>query len=148
MVPGQFPTYGTRRISHQLRRSPYWYHFNRKRIQQLMRKLNLLQPVKRRKWCTINSDHPHPRYPNLVKDLIVAAPEQVWVSDITYNRLGEGFVYLAIVMDVFTRSIRGWHLSKSLDQDLTLSALKMGLADHIPQMHHCEQGIQYGGNLY
>ena len=92
-----------------------------------MRKLDLLQPVKRRKCRTTNSDHPYPRYPNLVKDLVVAAPEQVWVSDITYIRLGEGFVYLAIVMDVFTRAIRGWHLSKSLDQELTLAALTDGL---------------------
>ena len=105
-VAGQFPTYGTRRITHQLRRSPYWYHFNRKRIQRLMRKLTLLQPVKRKKCRTTDSDHPYPRYPNLVKDLVMASPEQVWVSDITYIRLGEGFVYLAIVMDVFTRAIR------------------------------------------
>jgi putative transposase len=147
-VAGQFPTYGTRRITHQLRRSPYWYHFNRKHIQRLMRKLNLLQPVKRKKCRTTNSDHPYPRYPNLVKDLVVAAPEQVWVSDITYIRLGEGFVYLAIVMDVFTRAIRGWHLSKSLDQDLTLAVLRMGLTDHIPQMHHSDQGIQYAVEAY
>jgi len=147
-VAGQFPTYGTRRITHQLRRSPYWYHFNHKHIQRLMRELNLLQPVKRKKCRTTNSDHPYPRYPNLVKDLVVAAPEQVWVSDITYIRLGEGFVYLAIVMDVFTRAIRGWHLSKSLDQELTLVALRMGLMDHIPQMHHSDQGIQYAVEAY
>jgi putative transposase len=147
-VAGQFPTYGTRRITYQLRRSPYWYHYNRKRIQRLMRKLNLLQPFRRKKCRTTNSDHPYPRYPNLVKDLVVAAPEQVWVSDITYIRLGEGFVYLAIVMDVFTRAIRGWHLSKSLDQELTLAALRMGLTDHIPQMHHSDQGIQYAVAAY
>jgi len=147
-VAGQFPTYGTRRITHQLRRSPHRYHFNRKHIQRLMRKLNLLQPVKRKKCHTTNSDHPYPRYLNLVKDLVVAAPEQVWVSDITYIRLGEGFVYLAIVMDVFTRAIRGWHISKSLDQDLTLAALRISLTDHIPQMHHSDQGIQYAVEAY
>jgi transposase InsO family protein len=124
------------------------YHFNRKHVQRLMCKLNLLQPVKHKKCRTTNSDHPYPRYPNLVKDWVVAAPEQVWVSDITYIRLGEGFVYLAIVMDVFTRAIRGWHLSKSLDQDLTLSALKMGLTDHLSQMHHSDQGIQYAVEAY
>jgi putative transposase len=147
-VAGQFPTYGTRRITHQLRRSPHRYHFNRKHIQRLMRKLNLLQPVKRKKCHTTNSDHPYPRYPNLVKDLVVAAPEQVWVSDITYIRLGEGFVYLAIVMDVFTRAIRGWHISKSLDQDLTLAALRISLTDQILQMHHSDQGIQYVVEAY
>ena len=65
------------------------------------------------KWRTTNSDHPYPRYPNLVKDLVVVHPEQVWVSDITYIRLGEGFVYLAIVMDVFTRAIRGWRSDRN-----------------------------------
>jgi transposase InsO family protein len=147
-VAGQFPTYGTRRITHQLRRSPYWYGLNRKHTQRLMRKLGLLQPVKRKKCRTTNSDHPYPRYPNLVKDLNITSPEQVWVSDITYIRLGEGFVYLAIVMDVFTRAIRGWHLSKSLDQELTLVALRMGLADRIPQIHHSDQGIQYAAGAY
>jgi putative transposase len=147
-VAGQFPTYGSRRITHQLRRSPYWYHFNRKRIQRLMRKYDLLQPVRRRKCRTTDSDHPYPRYPNLVKELNTTSPEQVWVSDITYIRLGEGFVYLAIVMDVFTRAIRGWHLSKSLDQELTLAALQMGLADHVPEIHHSDQGIQYAAGAY
>jgi putative transposase len=147
-VAGQFPTYGTRRITHQLRRSPYWYRFNRKRIQRLMRKYDLLQPVKRRKCRTTDSDHPYPRYPNLVKDLDITSPEQVWVSDITYIRLGAGFVYLAIVMDVFTRAIRGWHLSKSLDQELTLATLRMGLGDRIPEIHHSDQGIQYAVAAY
>ena len=147
-VAGQFPTYGSRRITHQLRRSPYWYPFNRKRVQRLMRKYDLLQPVRRRKCRTTDSDHPYPRYPNLVKDLKITTPDQVWVSDITYIRLGEGFVYLAIVMDVFTRAIRGWHLSKSLDQELTLAALQMGLADHIPEIHHSDQGIQYAAGAY
>jgi putative transposase len=59
---------------------------------------------------TTNSEHPYPRYPNLVVGLQVTHPDQVWVSDITYVRLGSGFVYLAVIMDVFTRSIRGWHL--------------------------------------
>jgi len=147
-VAGQFPTYGTRRITYQLRRSPYRYTYNRKRIQRWMRKLDLLQPVKRKKCHTTHSDHPYPRYPNLVKELAITSPEQVWVSDITYIRLGEEFVYLAIVMDVFTRAIRGWHLSKSLDQELTLAALRMGLVDRIPEIHHSDQGIQYAAAAY
>lgn len=147
-IAGQFPRYGTRRITHQLRRWPYGYTFNRKRIQRLMRQLRLLQPAKRKKCHTTNSDHPYPRYPNLVKDLVVTFPEQVWVSDVTYIRLGTMFVYLAIVMDVFTRSIRGWHFSKSLDLDLTLEALRMGLADRVPEIHHSDQGIQYAAAAY
>lgn len=147
-VAGKYPTYGSRRITYQLRRSPYGYALNRKRIQRLMRKYKLLQPLRRQKRRTTDSDHPYPRYPNLVKNLVVYAPEQVWVSDITYIRLGEGFVYLAIVMDVYTRAIRGWHLSKSLDQELTLAALKMALADLVPQIHHSDQGIQYAVSAY
>lgn len=147
-VAGQFPTYGTRRITHQLRRSPYRYRLNRKKTRRLMRTLGILQLVKRKKCRTTNSDHPYPRYPNLVKELEITSPEQVWVSDITYIRLGEGFVYLAIAMDVFTRAIRGWHLSKSLDQELTLAALRMGLNDRIPQIHHSDQGIQYAAGAY
>jgi len=147
-LAGQFPTYGSRRITHQLRRSPYAYRFNRKRIQRLMSQLDLLQHVKRKKCRTTDSDHPYPRYPNRVKELEITFPDQVWVSDITYIRLGEEFVYLAIVMDVFTRAIRGWHLSKSLDSELTLAALRMGLADHIPEIHHSDQGIQYAVEAY
>jgi transposase InsO family protein len=113
-----------------------------------MRKLGLLQPMKRRKCRTTNSDHPYPRYPNLVKGQEITSPEQVWVSDITYIRLGVGFVYLAIVMDVFTRAIRGWNLSKSLDQELTLVALRMGLYDRIPEIHHSDQEIHYAAAGY
>jgi putative transposase len=65
-----------------------------------------------------------------------------------YIRLGNGFVYLAIVMDVFTRLIRGWQLSKLLDQELTLAALRMALTDHVPQIHHSDQGIQYAAHAY
>lgn len=147
-VAGQFPTYGTRRITHQLRRRPYQYAIGRKRIRRLMHQKGLLRPVKRRKCRTTNSDHPYPRYPNLVKDLEISYPDQVWVSDITYIRLGSGFVYLAIVMDVFTRAIRGWNLSKSLAQDLTLEALRTALADRVPEIHHSDQGVHYAANTY
>jgi len=147
-VAGQYVTYGTRRVRSQLRRSPYGYRLNRKRVQRIMRREGLLRPVKRRKCRTTNSDHPYPRYANLVKDLEITYPEQVWVCDITYIRLGQGFVYLAIVMDVFTRLIRGWQLSKMLDQELTIAALGMALNDHVPQIHHSDQGVQYAAHVY
>jgi putative transposase len=148
MVSGQHVTYGTRRVRSQLRRSPYGYRINRKKVQRIMRQKGLLRPVKPKKCRTTDSDHPYPRYPNLVKELEITHPEQVWVCDITYIRLVQGFVYLAIVMDVFTRAIRGWHLSKLLDQELTLAALRMGLADHMPEIHHSDQGVQYAANAY
>jgi putative transposase len=147
-VVGQYPTYGTRRVAHQLRRAPYAYGFNRKRIQGLMRRKGWLRPVKRVKFRTTNSQHPYPRYENLVKDLVVTFPDEVWVADITYIRLGQGFVFLAIVLDVFTRTVRGWMLSRTLDQELSLGALRMGLSRHQPQIHHSDQGIQYAARAY
>jgi len=145
---GKHPTYGTRRLMHQLRRKPYGYGVNRKQIQRLARQEGLLRPVKRRKTRTTNSQHPYPRYENLVKNLEIVRPDQVWVSDNTYIRLLNDFVYLAIVLDVFTRAVRGWCLSRSLDQSLTWLALQMALQDHTPQIHHSDQGIQYASDAY
>jgi transposase InsO family protein len=147
-VTGEYPTYGTRRVTHQLRRAPYAYHINRKRVQRIMRAHKWLRPVRKRVVRTTNSDHPFPRYPNRVKDLEIVHPEQVWVADITYIRLGAGFVYLAIVMDVFTRLVRGWNLSGSLDQELSLAALRMALLDHVAEIHHSDQGIHYASYAY
>ena len=92
--------------------------------------------------------HPFPRYPNLVQDLVINYPDQVWASDITYIRLGRGFVYLAVIIDLFTRSIRGWHLSRSLDQKLTLVALQKALRENSPHIHHSDQGLQYAASEY
>ena len=147
-VAGQYPTYGTRRIAHQLRRPPYRYPVGRKRIQRLMRSLNLLRPVKRSRIRTTNSQHGFPRFPNLMEGLVVSSPNQVWVADITYIRLQHSFIYLAVLMDVFTRSIRGWYLSRALDQNLTLYALNQGLLQDCPRIHHSDQGIQYAFKNY
>jgi transposase InsO family protein len=147
-VAGQFPTYGTRRIAHQLRRPPYRYPVGRKRIQRLMRSMNLLRPVKRVKIRTTDSQHGFPRFRNLAEDLVITHPDQLWVADITYIRLKNSFIYLAVLMDVFTRSIRGWHLSRSLDQNLTLNALQPALVHHCPEIHHSDQGIHYAFRNY
>lgn len=147
-IAGQYPTYGTRRLTHQLRRAPYEYQVNRKRIQRIARKNGQLRPQKRAKIRTTDSQHPYPRYENLVMDLAIVQPEQVWVSDITYIRLQHDFVYLAVIMDVFTRGIRGWCLSRSIDQQLTLDALRMALQDRLPQIHHSDQGVQYACTAY
>jgi transposase InsO family protein len=131
-----------------MRRKPYQLVVNHKRIQRLMRAEGLLQPVKRRTCRTTNSVHPYPRYPNRVKDLVIDHPDQVWVSDITYIRLGSEFVYLAIVMDVFTRVIRGWELRRSLQGELAEEALRKALIGHCPQIHHSDQGVQYAATAY
>jgi len=145
-VAAEWPTYGYRRVTKQLRRQE-WV-INKKRVQRLMREMGLQVKTKRRARKTTNSDHDFPRYPNLVQDLEIVRPEQVWVSDITYIRLRYEFVYLAVIMDVFTRSIRGWHLGRGLDQSLTLIALDRALADHRPEIHHSDQGIQYAATVY
>ncbi len=145
---GRYPKYGSRRLTGQLRRAPYHYRVNRKRIQRIMRQKDLLRPQKRKKCRTTDSQHLFPRYPNLMKDLKIDHPEQVWVCDVTYVRLGNGFVYLAAIMDVFTRSIRGWNLSYSLDTELTLGALQQALPLCIPEIHHSDQGVQYAAQAY
>jgi putative transposase len=147
-VAGQYPRYGSRRLFQQLRRAPYGYLIGRYRLRRLMRRHNLLQKVKRKQYRTTNSNHPYPRYSNLVQDLEITHPDQVWVCDITYIRLFQEFVFLAVIMDVFTRAIRGWNLSRSLDFHLTLEALKQGLEDHVPETHHSDQGIQYAAGEY
>jgi transposase InsO family protein len=148
-VAAEFPTYGSRRIAAQLRRAPYQMRINRKQVQRLMRTLGLLRPVKRRVGQTTNSRHPWPRYPNLVLAHKVTVPDEVWVADITYVKLQTEFVYLAVIMDVFTRAIRGWQLSRFLDQSLTLDALKRALASFgPPQIHHSDQGVQYAAHAY
>jgi len=147
-IAGQFPIYGTRRVTNQLRRFPYRLRVNRKRVRRIMAEKELLRPVKRRKRRTTDSQHPYPRYPNLVKELEIVHPDQVWVSDITYIRLHQEYVYLAIIMDVFTRSIRGWCLSRTLDQELTLTALRVALETHSPEIHHSDQGVQYAAYAY
>jgi transposase InsO family protein len=147
-VAGQFPRYGSRRLYHQLRRAPYHYAVGRCHIRRLMRQLGLLRAIRRKFYRTTDSQHPYPRYPNLTEGLKIVRPEQVWVSDITYIRLADGFVFLAIIMDVFTRAIRGWNLSRSLDLHLTVDALTRALEDHVPEIHHSDQGIQYAAGEY
>jgi len=149
-VAGHFPTYGygTHRITQQLRRAPYHYAYNRKRIQRLMRSMSLLRPVKRVKARTTDSEHGFPRFQNLMDGLVVSFPDQVWVADITYIRLKHTFIYLAVLMDVFTRSVRGWYLSRSLDQNLTLNALLLALVHRCPEIHHSDQGIHYAFRNY
>jgi transposase InsO family protein len=145
-VVAEWPTYGYRRVTKQLQRRGW--DVNKKRVHRLMGEMGLLVKTKRKARKTTNSEHDYPRYPNLVQDMAIVRPDQVWVSDITYIRLRDEFVYLAVIMDVFTRSIRGWHLGRSLDQSLTLIALDRALAGHRPEIHHSDQGIQYAAEAY
>ena len=120
------------------------WQVNHKRVQRLLQEMRLLQKSKRYKPRTTDSQHSFGRYPNRVQSLRVTEPDQVWVADITYVQLDSGSVYLAVIMDVYTRAIRGWQLSRNLDaQSLTLVALKRALQTHRPHIHHSDQGWQY-----
>lgn len=141
-----WPTYGYRRITAQLAREDE--PANHKRVQRVMLAMGLVPKNRAKTRRTTNSDHPFPRYPNLLMDRVIERPDQAWVADITYVKLLREFVYLAVLMDVFTRSIRGWHLARSLDQELTLTALRRALCQHRPEIHHSDQGLQYAAGDY
>jgi putative transposase len=145
-LAAEWPTYGYRRLTAMMKR--LGWPVNGKRVRRWMDELNLCGTPPARKCRTTDSRHGWPRYENLVKDLEVVRPEQVWVADITYVRLGREFVYLAVVMDVFTRSIRGWQVGRSLDQGLTLAALERALVTATPELHHSDQGVQYAAAAY
>jgi len=145
-VAGEWPTYGYRRLTAMMRRLDW--PVNAKRVRRWMNELGIHGAQPTRTTRTTNSNHAFPRYPNLVADLQITRPDQVWVADITYIRLRHEFVYLAVLMDVFTRCLRGWHLSRSLDQGLTLAALERALVVAVPKVHHSDQGVQYAATAY
>lgn len=143
---GRWPTYGYRRITIEVSRDRS--RVNSKRVRRLRRLLNLQRKIKPNPRRTTNSQHGFPRFPNLVQDLAITHPDQVWVVDITWIHLLHEDVYLAVIMDVFTRSIRGWYLSRSLDHSLTCIALQRALLTHTPEIHHSDQGVQYAATDY
>lgn len=145
-LAGQWPTYGYRRITAELQRAGW--AVNHKRVARLMAAMGLKVRRRRSGPRTTDSGHDGPRFPNLVRDLAVVRPDQVWVADITYIRLWRGFVYLAVVMDVFTRAIRGWALERDLDRSLTMTALARALRGSRPEIHHSDQGVQYAAQDY
>lgn len=145
-VAGRWPTYGYRRLTKQLKREGRTV--NSKLVRKLMHELGIVGKAPEMKPRTTDSGHAYPRFPNLVEELEVTRPEQVWVADITYIRLRKEFVYLAVLMDVFTRRIRGWHLGRGLDQELTQVALRRALEGSCPEIHHSDQGVQYAATAY
>lgn len=143
----EFPRYGYRRVTRQLHRRGH--RVNHKRVHRMMQEANLLVEVRRLCGSTTDSHHPWGRYPNLVKGLVIDHPDQVWCADITYIRLRKEYVYLAVLMDVFTRAVRGWYLSRQLTEQLAHAALMRALAVHrAPEIHHSDQGVQYACGGY
>lgn len=141
--------YGTRRISHALRAEGLVV--NRKRVQRLMREDNLLVLRKRRYVVTTDSRHTYAVYHNLTGPFTPTATNQLWVADITYIRLREAFVYLAVILDAWSRRVVGWELGETLHATLTVAALERALADRtVPTgiIHHSDRGVQYCAHAY
>lgn len=148
-LAGKHPTYGYRRLTVLVRQRPGFEHTNHKRVQRVMAQMGLQARKPRRFAPTTDSHHGFPRYPNLVAGLDIVRPDQVWVSDITRVVLGNGDeVYLAIIMDVFTRAIRGWELRRDLSAALTLGALERATCKQVCEIHHSDQGVQYAATPY
>ena len=144
-----FPGYGYRRVTKQLQRDGW--SVNHKRVLRVMREESLLCQLKRRFVVTTDSRHTGRRYPNLVADLVVERPDQVWVADITYIRLPTTFVYLACILDRYSRRCVDWALSRTIDTELTVAALERALSTRRPGsglIHHSDQGVQYASAAY
>jgi putative transposase len=145
-LAGAWPASGYRRLTVMLRRQGL--QVNAKRVRRLMHELGICGEAPKRRPRTTDSNHPYPRFPNLVEGLEATRPDQVWVADITYIRLRKEIVYSSVIINVFTRCIRGWHLGRSLEQELTLTALERAFERGCPEIHHSDQGVQYAATAY
>ena len=144
-LAGAYPRYGYRRIRPLLVRQGYTV--GTRRVARLMKDKNLLASVKRacRTTKSLQGDKP---WSNLLKDLEISHQDQVWVADITDVRLKERFISVALLMDVFTRMIKAWHLNQHLNTSLTLKPLEDALRHSVPEIHHSDQGVQYLSKAY
>jgi transposase InsO family protein len=145
----EWPSYGSRRMSRELRKRGM--KVNRKRLQRLMREDNLLCVAKRKFVVTTDSAHPLPVYPNLPPTMNVTGINQLWIADITYIRLEEEFIYLAVILDAFSRRVIGWSLDDTMAESLTLAALQMALNEREAPpglVHHSDRGVQYAAGAY
>jgi putative transposase len=146
----EFPGYGYRRVTHALAREDIVV--NHKRVLRIMQEESLLCHLKKRFVVrTTDSRHGLPVYPNVLTDAVLTAPDQAWVADLTYIHLRSAFVYLACILDAFSRRCVGWHLSRDMTTQLTLAALRLAIAQRHPQpglIHHSDRGVQYASHDY
>lgn len=146
----EFPGYGYRRVTKELKKRDF--HINHKRVLRIMNQNSLTAQLKRAfRPMTTDSNHFLPTYPNLTKNLIVTDINQLWVADITYIHLTEEFVYLAVILDAFSRKVVGWNLARHISQELALKALEQALLnrDFIEGLiHHSDRGVQYASGAY
>jgi putative transposase len=125
---------------------------NDKKIRRVQRKYQLF-PIRWRsfKIATTNSNHNHKIYPNLLADQILTGINQAWIADITYIRILKGFVFLAAILDRYSRKVIGWAISKRIDAELCVAALKIALEERQPRpgcIHHSDRGVQYACREY
>ncbi len=142
----EFPRYGYRRVTHELRHKGC--HANHKEVLKIMRASDLLCQVKRKRVKTTDSRHRFPRYPNLIKGMVISRLNQVWLSDITYIRIRTGFVYLAAILDAYSRRVISYAVSTRLDTALMLEALRAKRRPGSGVIHHSDQGVQYASGEY
>jgi transposase InsO family protein len=145
----EWPSYGRPRITRELRRRGW--RVNAKKVYRLLREDNLLCVRKRKFVVTTNSNHGLHVYPNLAADMVLTGVDQLWRADITYIRLRDEFVFLAVILDAFSRKVIGWALSRTIDDGLTLTALRMAIKQRgVPPglVHHSDRGSQYASNDY
>ena len=142
-VATEFPSYGYRRITAALRRKGMVV--NHKKVAKMMKKMGLQCRKRKRFAVTTNSKHNLRVYPNLAKDLVLNRTDKLWCADITYIRILTGFVYLAALIDAFSRYIVGYAIGKTLAAKLPLEALKMAIGNRNTNdlVHHSDKGIQY-----
>jgi putative transposase len=148
-IAEEFPRYGYRKVTAQLRREGLLV--NHKKIQRIMRERRLGVKRRRRFVRTTDSNHSYPVYPNLIKHQAVTGINQVWVADLTYIRITMAFVYLAVILDLYSRKAIGYALSNQIDTDLSLTALQMALQRRDPPVgviHHSDRGVQYAAHKY
>ena len=145
----EWPSYGRPRITAELRRRGWTV--NPKRVHRLLREDNLLCVRKRKFIVTTDSNHGRKVYPNLARGLVLTGVDQLWRADITYVRLREEFVFLAVILDAFSRRVIGWALDRNMEDELTLTALRMALSRRSIRpglVHHSDRGSQYASKDY
>jgi transposase InsO family protein len=145
----EFPCYGWRRVTAELRRRGWTV--NHKRARRIMREDNLLCLRRKKFVVTTDSNHDLPIFPNLTGGMVLTGLDQLWVADITYIRLAVEFVYLAVILDAFSRRVIGWALDRTLEAELAIAALQMAFDRRAPApglVHHSDRGVQYASKDY
>lgn len=145
----QFPRTGYRMLLHHLKRQGVT--IGERRLRGIIKKFELQFRHKKKFVVTTDSNHDHEVHPNLIEEMTIDGPNQVWTADLTYIRINTGFVYLAVILDLFSRKVIGWSISKKIDGALAINALEMAIKRRHPKrgvIHHSDRGVQYLCDAY